>query len=34
MSYVYEKEYVYIFNVPILGGRVRSVYINILRTNN
>lgn len=34
MPYVYEKEYTYIFNVPFLGGRVRSVYINILRTNN
>lgn len=26
----YEKEYAYIFNVPILGSRFRSVYISIL----
>lgn len=34
IPYEYEKEDTYIFNVPILGGRFRDVYINILRTNN
>lgn len=34
IPYEYEKEDTYIFNVPILGSRFRSVYINILRTDN
>lgn len=34
IPYVHEKEDTYIFNVPILGSRFRSVYINILRTDN
>lgn len=34
IPYEYEKEDIYIFNVPILGSRFRDVYINILRTNN
>lgn len=34
IPYEYEKEDIYIFNVPVLGSRFRDVYINILRTNN
>lgn len=34
IPYEYEKEDTYIFNVPVLGGRFRDVYINILRANN
>lgn len=34
IPYVHEKEDTYIFNIPILGPSFRSLYINILRTDN